>query len=115
MEYREHPRQYAGCLKFLSDFRALFIKTFLLTIRKPSQTIVEILLAYTFMGLLLGMRYILDRRNFSPYQINRFNPQDTLSLSGMGNTTYYYPGSLILLFYQYLIIYNRKSLYNNDR
>jgi len=114
MEYREDPRRHGGFIKFLSDFRALFIKTFLLTIRKPGQTIAEILLAYTFMGFLLGLRYILDRRYYTAYQISRFRPLDTLLVNGMGNTTYYYPGTLILLFDQYLIILNRKYLCRND-
>jgi hypothetical protein len=114
MEHREDPRRHGGFIKFLSDFRALFIKTFLLTIRKPGQTIAEILLAYTFMGFLLGMRYILDRRFYTAYQISRFRPLDTLLVNSMGNTTYYYPGTLILLFDQYLIILNRKYLCSND-
>ena len=77
---------------FLYDFRALFIKTFRLTIRKPGQTVVEILLAYAFMGFLLGMRYILDRRFITAYQLGRFRPQDALRFPNMVNTTYYYPG-----------------------
>jgi len=107
MEYRVDRHRHGGFIKFLSDFRALFIKTFLLTKRRPGQTIAEILLAYTFMGFLLGMRYILDRRSNSAYQISRFRPQDTLLVTGIGNATYYYPGSLILVFDQYLIILNR--------
>jgi hypothetical protein len=99
MEYREGPRRHGSFIKFLSDFRALFIKTFLLTTRKPGQTIAEILLAYTFMGFLLGMRYILDRRSYSAYEISRFRPQDTLVTNGIGNITYYYPGLLIQFFY----------------
>ncbi len=95
MEHRADSRRHGSCIKFLSDYRALFIKTFFLTIRKPGQTIAEILLAYAFMGFLLAMRYILDRRSNSAYQINRFRPQDLLSVSSMGNTTYYYPGLLI--------------------
>ncbi|CAF4176829.1 unnamed protein product, partial [Adineta steineri] len=94
MEYHESTRRHGTCIKFLSDFRALFIKTFFLTIRKPGQTIAEILLAYTFMGLLLGMRYILDRRYYSAYQIPRFNPYSSLSYNVIGNITYYYPGNI---------------------
>ncbi|CAF4262993.1 unnamed protein product, partial [Adineta steineri] len=94
MEYHESTRRHGTCIKFLSDFRALFIKTFFLTIRKPGQTIAEILLAYTFMGLLLGMRYILDRRYYSAYQIPRFNPYSSLSYNVVGNITYYYPGNI---------------------
>ena len=85
-------------LRFLYDFRALFIKTFRLTIRKPGQTIVEILLAYAFLGFLLGMRYILDRRFISPYQIARFRPQDFIGFRSMVNTTYYYPGLFLCEF-----------------
>ncbi len=116
MEHREDPYRHGGCIKFLSDFRAIFIKTFLLTIRKPGQTIAEILLAYTFMGFLLGMRYILDRRSYSAYQIPPFRPQDTLVFNGTGNnTTYYYPGLLVLFVFQILFIPNRKYLCDNDR
>lgn len=88
---RTHRRE-GRRLRFLHDFQALFIKTFRLTVRKPGQTIAEILLAYAFMGFLLGMRYILDRRFISTYQFGRFRPQDVLSVGSMGNTTYYYPG-----------------------
>jgi hypothetical protein len=115
MEIRENPRRRGGFIKFLSDFRALFIKTFLLTIRKPGQTIAEILLAYTFMGFLLGIRYILDRRYYGTYQISRFRPQDALYLNGTANIIYYYPGLLILKFYQNSIISIRKYLRNNYR
>jgi hypothetical protein len=94
MEYRADRYRHGGCVKFLSDFRALFVKTFLLTVRRPGQTIAEILLAYAFMGFLLGMRYILDRRSMAAFQLSRFRPQDTLLPSTMGNTTYYYPGLL---------------------
>jgi len=115
MEFRENPRRHGGCIKFLSDFRAIFIKTFLLMIRKPGQTIAEILLAYTFMGFLLGMRYILDRRYYAAYELARFRPQDTLSTNGIGNITYYYPGLLILIFDHNLIIFpDRKYLCGND-
>jgi hypothetical protein len=107
MEGDENPRRHGGFVKFLSDFRAIFIKTFFLTVRKPGQTIVEILLAYTFMGFLLGMRYILDRRFNTAYQIPRFRPQDTLLLGGTGNIVYYYPGLLMLLFYQNIIVFAR--------
>jgi hypothetical protein len=96
MEYREDPRRHDGFVKFLNDFRAIFVKTFLLAIRKPGQTITEILLAYTFMGFLLGMRYILDRRSNSSFQIPSFRPVDALSVNGTGTVIYYYPGSLIL-------------------
>jgi len=105
MEYSKDSHRHGGCIKFLSDFRALFIKTFFLAIRKPGQTIAEILLAYAFMGFLLGMRYILDRRYYNALLIPSFRPQDALSVNGTGNIIYYYPGSLILLFYQHLNIF----------
>ncbi|CAF3392848.1 unnamed protein product [Rotaria sp. Silwood1] len=94
MEHHENRHRYGGFIKFLHDFQALFVKTFLLTIRKPGQTIAEILLAYIFMGFLLGMRYILDRRYYSSYQIPPFYPQDMLSITGIGDIIYYYPGNL---------------------
>jgi hypothetical protein len=110
MAYSKDSHTHGCCIKFLSDFRAIFIKTFLLAIRQPGRTIAEILLAYTFIGFLFGMRYILDRRNYAAYQIPRFRPQDNLLVNGTGNTIYYYPGTFIPLFYKYLIISNRKYL-----
>jgi hypothetical protein len=98
MEYNENPRRHGGCIKFLNDFRALFIKAFFLTIRRPGTTITEILLAYTFMGFLLGMRFILDRRYYPQLQSTRFRPQDALLVNGTGTTVYYYPGSFTRLF-----------------
>lgn len=98
MEYRENPRRHGGFIKFLSDFRALFVKTFLLTIRKPGQTIAEILLAYAFMAFLLGMRYILDRRYYADTRLPRFAPRDVLMYSNAGNITYYYPGLYMISF-----------------
>jgi hypothetical protein len=114
MEYSKDPYQHGGCIIFLNDFRALFIKAFLLAIRKPGQTIMEILFAYTCMGSLLGTRYILDRRQYSDLLIPAFRPQDALSVNASGNTIYYYPGLLILFFYQSLVICHRKYLWNND-
>ena len=96
MEYAEDPRRHGSCLKFLSDFRALFIKTFYLAIRKPGQTAAEILLAYTFLGFLLGMRFILDRRSYPEFILPPFRPQDTLQTNGTGNVIYYYPGRRVL-------------------
>ena len=94
MKYNENHRRRGGCIKFLNDFRALFIKTFLLAIRKPGQTIAEILLAYAFMAFLLAMRYILDRRYYAELVLPRFRPEDTLLTNGTGNIIYYYPGLL---------------------
>lgn len=92
MEYLEEPRRHGSCVKFLSDFRALFIKTFRLAIRKPGQTAAEIILAYTFLGFLLGMRSILDRRQHNELILPPFRPQDALQPNGTGNVIYYYPG-----------------------
>lgn len=92
MEYTEEPRRHGSCVKFLSDFRALFIKTFLLAVRKPGQTAAEIILAYTFLGFLLGMRAILDRRAYPEMILPAFQPQDALQTNGTGNVIYYYPG-----------------------
>ncbi|CAM4944466.1 unnamed protein product [Rotaria socialis] len=94
MDNNNGRHRHGSSIMFLDEFRALFIKTFLLTIRKPGQTIAEILLAYTFMGFLLGMRYILDRQYNTAYQIPRFRPQDMLSISGAGNSIYYYPENI---------------------
>ena len=91
MVYRPRP---GTCIRLLRDFRALFHKTWLLTVRKPGQTVVEILLAYTFIGLLLGMRYILDRRYVPPLQIPTFRPQDYLTFDVSSNVIYFYPSSL---------------------
>jgi hypothetical protein len=66
--------------------------------RKPGQTIVEILLAYTFMGNLLGMRHILDRRFNLPVHLARFRPLDYLFYKGFGHITYYYPSSSFIDF-----------------
>ena len=92
MEYLEEPRRHGGCVKFLSDFRVLFIKTFRLAIRKPGQTAAEIILAYTFLGFLLGMRFILDRRHYNEMILPPFRPQDALQPNGTGDVIYYYPG-----------------------
>ncbi|CAF4748585.1 unnamed protein product, partial [Rotaria magnacalcarata] len=46
------------------------------------------------MGFLLGMRYILDRHYYAAYQIPRFRPQDMLSISGAGDSIYYYPENI---------------------
>lgn len=95
MENHQNARRRSGIVKFAHDFQAIFIKTFLLTIRKPGQTIAEILLAYAFMGFLLGMRYILDRRYNAAYQIPSFYPHDALQSTIGSYIIYYYPGKLI--------------------
>ena len=79
--------------RFLRDFRTLSKKAWLLTVRKPGQTIMEIFLAYMFIGFLLGMRYILDRRYVLPLQIPAFRPQDYLTIDASNNVIYYYPSS----------------------
>ena len=93
MRPKDPSRRQGGCMKFLGEFRALFIKAFLLAIRQPGQTITEILLAYTFMGLLLGMRYILDRRYNALFRLPRGRPLDYLNVNGTGDIIYYYPSS----------------------
>ena len=93
MESRNPSRRQGGCMKFLGDFRALFIKAFLLAIRKPGQIITEILLAYAFMGLLLGLRYILDRRHNPLFRLPRGRPQDYLNVNSTADIIYYYPSA----------------------
>ncbi|CAF3603781.1 unnamed protein product [Rotaria socialis] len=62
------------------------------TLRKRGQTIAEILIAYSFIGLLLGMRCILDRRHMPSFQIDRFSPQLAMILNNsMHNVVYYHP------------------------
>jgi hypothetical protein len=92
MDQPEGRRRHGGCMKFLGEFWALFIKMLLLTKRKRSQTIIEILLAYIFLALLLGMRYLLDRNYNHAFQLPRFRPHDKMLLnSTTANMTYYYP------------------------
>jgi hypothetical protein len=92
-------RQRNGCLIFLSDYRALFIKMFLLAKRSVGQTITEFVLSCVFLGMLLGLRYVFDRNYHAAYQISRFRPQDNMVFNGSsGNITYYYPGKLFFRF-----------------
>ncbi|CAM4928643.1 unnamed protein product [Rotaria socialis] len=64
------------------------------TLRKRGQTIAEILIAYSFIGLLLGMRCILDRRHMPSFQIDRFSPQLAMILNNsMHNVVYYHPSN----------------------
>ena len=98
LKYGVNPRRHGTLVKILSDFRALFMRTFLLTIRKPGQTIAEILLAYTFMGFLLGMRYILDRRYYGPYRVSRFRPYDNFAIRSTDKYILYYPGEFFMEF-----------------
>ncbi len=86
---RKHRGRF---VKFLGEYWALFIKMLLLTKRKRSQTIAEFLLAYIFLALLLGMRYLLDRSYDHTLQLPSFRPYDTmLTNSTTANMTYYYP------------------------
>ncbi|CAF3435397.1 unnamed protein product [Rotaria sp. Silwood1] len=65
---------------------------FLTSLRKRGQTIAEILFACAFIGLFLGLRYILDRRFLKDTQIDRFTPQHSLIINeSTANVTYYYP------------------------
>lgn len=97
MELNGDLRRHGTWIKFFNDFRAIFIKTFRLTRRKPAQTIVEILLAYAFIGFLLGMRYILDRRLISALQIPTGRPQDLFRFNSFASTVYYYPSEKQLI------------------
>lgn len=81
-----------GCRRFFIDFSALFMKMFRLSVRRRGQTIVEIVLAYAFMALLLGLRYLLDRAENPAFQLPPFRPHDNLVWNNTpANTTYYYP------------------------
>lgn len=92
----EGRRQRGGCMKFLGEYWALFVKMLLLTKRKRTQTIVEILLAYVFLALLIGMRYLQDRNYYPARTISPFRPFDTmLSNSTRANKTYYFPSRIL--------------------
>lgn len=109
MDLPKERRQRGGCMKFLGEYSALFIKMLLLTKRKRTQTIVEFLLAYVFVGLLLGMRYLLDRSYYTPRQIDPFRPFDSMLInSTTANKTYYYPGRCFFFFCN-TIKFNRKN------
>lgn len=92
MPLLQSRQRRGGCMKFLAEYWALFIKMLLLTKRKRTQTIVECLLAYIFLILLLAMRYMIDR-SFSPaQQMQPFRPFDTMQPNNtQANKTYYYP------------------------
>ncbi|CAF1233873.1 unnamed protein product [Adineta ricciae] len=95
MESQLNRPRRNGCLKFLGEYRALLVKMLILTKRKRGQTIAEFLLAYVFVGLLLGMRYLLDRSYYSPMQFPPFRPFDRMTVnSTLANTTYYYPSNV---------------------
>ena len=107
-------------MKFFGEFWALFVKMLLLTKRKRTQTIVEFLLAYVFLALLLGMRYLLGRDYYAARTISPFRPFDTmLSNSTRANKTYYYPGRFysiqsISKEQMFSFIEFRQSMYSND-
>ena len=96
MEATKPTRLKGSFGKFFNDFRALFIKAFYLAVRNRGQTVAEILLAYAFLGLLLGMRYILDRRYHAAFQIPIGRPLDYLSVNGTGDVLYYYPSKFTI-------------------
>ncbi len=98
MDSPVHRKQLGGFMKFLGEYRALLIKMLLLTKRKRGQTIAEFLLGYVFLGLLLAMRFLLDRTHYPARQIAPFRPYDyMLSNSTIANVTYYYPSNFIVL------------------
>jgi hypothetical protein len=98
MDKENGYRQRNSCLIFLADFRALFIKMFLLARRSVGQTIAEFVLSFVFLGLMFGLRYVYDRSYHSAYQLPRFRPQDNMLFNGSANITYYYPGKLLFIF-----------------
>lgn len=99
MDNREDPKpRRGGGMKVFGEYGALLKKMFLLTKRKRSQTIAELLLAYVFLALLLGMRYLLDRPYKAPLQMPEFRPFEKMVLnSTRANTTYYYPSRVVLV------------------
>jgi hypothetical protein len=104
-----------GCMKFLGEYWALLVKMLILTKRKRSQTIVEFLLAYIFLALLIGMRYLLDRNYNQALLIPSFRPFDSMLLnSTTANVTYYYPCKFLFLsFIRNISIYSQ-SMYGYD-
>ena len=92
-DFRTGQSKNGAIINILLHFRALFIKMFLLSFRKRGQTIAEISIAYVFIGLFLGMRYILGRQDNPAYKIDEFIPQTVGSMNGStANITYFYPG-----------------------
>ena len=84
-------------MELLTNFQALCIKTFLLTKREHAQTAIEIALAYTSLGLFLGIRYILERYQREVSQIPPFLPQDPMQFDvASTNIVYYYPCELFI-------------------
>lgn len=100
-------RSRGGFIGCLCHFRALLFKMLFISIRKRTQTIAEILVAYIFIALLLGVRSILDRRKFNIYQMEPFNPQFTMVLNNSENRqTVYYPGLFRSCSYNLTWIFN---------
>ncbi|CAF2146243.1 unnamed protein product [Rotaria magnacalcarata] len=94
MDSEKSPNKKGAFMRFLGEYRALLIKMLLLTKRKRGQTIVEFLLAYIFLALLIGMRFLLARSYYPARQITAFRPYDSmLSNSTTANITYYYPNN----------------------
>lgn len=84
-------------MKFFGEYGALMRKMFLLTKRKRTQTIIEFLLAYIFLGLLLAMRFLLDPIYKGPLQLAPFRPYERMSSnSTRANLTFYWPGNIRL-------------------
>lgn len=80
-------------VNFLCHFRALLIKMLRISYRKRGQTVAEILLAYAFIGLLLGIRAVLDRYEYPPYVMEEFTPLSMMMLNETTDSaTHYYPG-----------------------
>jgi hypothetical protein len=97
MDPPEGRKRQGAFMKFVGEYWALFIKMLLLTKRKRTQTIIEFLLAYLFLALLLGMRYLLDRSYNQALLIPSFRPFDTMLInSTTANITYYYPCRFLL-------------------
>lgn len=115
MDEDENYCQQNGCVLFLADFRALFVKMFVLAKRSIGQTIAEVVLSCIFLGLLLALRYVFDRNYNAEYRIERFRPQDTMLFNGLtANVTYYYPGKFnISISFLKRLESSSKSMYNN--
>ncbi|CAF1550948.1 unnamed protein product, partial [Didymodactylos carnosus] len=95
----------ASLQRFCNDFSTLFHRTYLLTIRKWSQLIIELLFPFIFLCFLFLITYIIGRTSLNSYRLERFRPQD-LMYTSLNQTTftnitngipanliYYYPQS----------------------
>ena len=99
MDDREDRKaRRGGLMKFFGEYGALLRKMFLQTKRKRSQTIAELVLAYVFLALLLGMRYLLDRPYKAELRMPAFRPFEKMVLnSTRANMTYYYPSRVLFI------------------